>query len=172
MGLGGTSLSEDEKQVDTYEYSGSPVPFATFMVLFILTVMVIISGYFPSLLGLLVMLAGLFFILIPASIAINKQWEEAIILRFGKYTRLVGPGIFFKWPFVERFLRQDKRIQTLDASRQEVMTKDNISLVADAVVFMRVTNTVFSLIQYSEPPIECHFLFANHDARCDRKCRA
>ena len=83
---------------------------------------------------------------LPSTIAINKQWQEAIILRFGKYTRLVGAGIFFKWPFVERFLRQDIRIQTLDVSKQEVITADNISLMADAVVFMKVISTVKSLI--------------------------
>jgi regulator of protease activity HflC (stomatin/prohibitin superfamily) len=54
--------------------------------------------------------------------------------------------MFFKWPLVERFLRQDMRIQTLDVSKQEVMTKDNISLMADAVVFMKVINTAKSLI--------------------------
>jgi regulator of protease activity HflC (stomatin/prohibitin superfamily) len=68
------------------------------------------------------------------------------VLRFGKFIRLVGPGIFFKWPFIEKFLRQDIRIQTLDVSKQEVMTKDNISLMADAVVFMKVINTPKSLM--------------------------
>jgi regulator of protease activity HflC (stomatin/prohibitin superfamily) len=78
--------------------------------------------------------------------SINQQWQEAIVLRFGKFIRLVGPGIFFKWPFIEKFLRQDIRIQTLDVSKQEVMTKDNISLMADAVVFMKVINTPKSLM--------------------------
>ncbi len=84
--------------------------------------------------------------LLPGTIAINQQWQEAIILRFGKFKRLVGPGMFFKWPLVERLLRQDIRIQTLDVMKQEVMTKDNISLMADAVVFMKVTSTPKSLM--------------------------
>ena len=84
--------------------------------------------------------------LLPGTIAINQQWQEAIILRFGKFKRLVGPGMFFKWPLMERFLRQDIRIQTLDVMKQEVMTKDNISLMADAVVFMKITSTPKSLM--------------------------
>ncbi len=67
-------------------------------------------------------------------------------MRFGKFQRLVGSGLFFKWPFAESFLKQDKRIITLDVARQEVMTKDNISVSVDAVVFMKVTNTKDSLV--------------------------
>jgi len=67
-------------------------------------------------------------------------------LRFGKFQRLVGAGFFFKWPFAESFLKQDKRIITLDVSRQEVMTKDNISVSVDAVVFMKVVNTKDSIV--------------------------
>ena len=93
-----------------------------------------------------VFLGVIFLMLLPGTIAINQQWQEAIILRFGKFKRLVGPGMFFKWPLVERFLRQDIRIQTLDVMKQEVMTKDNISLMADAVVFMKVTSTPKSLM--------------------------
>ena len=91
-------------------------------------------------------LGVIFVMLLPGTIAINQQWQEAIILRFGKFKRLVGPGMFFKWPLMERFLRQDIRIQTLDVMKQEVMTKDNISLMADAVVFMKVTSTPKSLM--------------------------
>jgi regulator of protease activity HflC (stomatin/prohibitin superfamily) len=83
---------------------------------------------------------------LPATVAINKEWEEAIVLRFGKFQRLVGPGFFFKWPVAETFLKQDRRIITLDVSRQEVMTKDNISVSIDAVVFMKVINTKDSLV--------------------------
>jgi regulator of protease activity HflC (stomatin/prohibitin superfamily) len=83
---------------------------------------------------------------LPTTFAINKEWEEAIILRFGKFQRLVGPGFFFKWPFAETFLKQDKRIINLDISRQEVMTKDNISVTVDAVVFVKIVNTKDSLV--------------------------
>ena len=92
------------------------------------------------------LLAALSLFPLPTTVAINKEWEEAIILRFGKFQRLVGPGFFFKWPYIETFLKQDKRIITLDISRQEVMTKDNISITVDAVVFVKIVNTKDSLV--------------------------
>jgi len=130
------------------EYSGSPAPFAFFLIMFLLFIVLAAVFAFPDPL-LAVLFGGLafvFVIFLPFTVAINKEWEEAIILRFGKFQRLVGPGFFFKWPFAEVFLKQDKRIITLDVSRQEVMTKDNISVSIDAVVFMKVIDTKDSLV--------------------------
>ncbi len=188
-------LSEDEER-RMYEYKGSPLPFATFLILGLIFVMLAIFGFtvFGLFLGffLTLMLIGFFgvlailcFILVPMTIAINQQWQEAIILRFGKFKRLVGPGMFFKWPGIERFVRQDIRIQTLDVMKQEVMTRDNISLYVDAVVFMKVTNTAKSLIniqrvnmstvQYSQTTmrdvignVELDELLAQRDQIADR----
>jgi regulator of protease activity HflC (stomatin/prohibitin superfamily) len=102
---------------------------------------------YPNATAILFGFIGVVFLFpLPATVAINKEWEEAIILRFGKFQRLVGPGFFFKWPYVETFLKQDKRIINLDISRQEVMTKDNISVTVDAVVFVKIVNTKDSLV--------------------------
>ncbi len=136
------------------EYSGSPAPFALFLGLFLVFLVLAILA-FPYLAAepqeymlsvLFVIIAFVSLMFLPATVAINKEWEEAIVLRFGKFQRLVGPGFFFKWPFAESFLKQDKRIITLDVARQEVMTKDNISVSVDAVVFMKVMNTKDSLV--------------------------
>ncbi len=129
------------------EYAGSPAPFALFLVLFLMfLVLAVLALPYPVLAGLFGLVAIVSLVFLPFSVAINKEWEEAIILRFGKFQRLVGSGFFFKWPFAESFLKQDKRIITLDVSRQEVMTKDNISVSVDAVVFMKVVNTKDSLV--------------------------
>jgi regulator of protease activity HflC (stomatin/prohibitin superfamily) len=128
------------------KYSGSPAPFAFLLALFVVFLALTILSL-PNLVSVLFgVIALISVLLLPASVAINKEWEEAIILRFGKFQRLVGPGFFFKWPFAETFLKQDRRIITLDVSRQEVMTKDNISVSVDAVVFMKVVNTKDSLV--------------------------
>jgi len=128
------------------EYSGSPAPFAFFLALFLVFLALAIFTFprFLSLLWGVIAFVGVAFL--PGTVAINKEWEEAIVLRFGKFQRLVGPGFFFKWPLAESFLKQDRRIVTLDVSRQEVMTKDNISVSIDAVVFMKVVNTKDSLV--------------------------
>ncbi len=136
------------------EYSGSPAPFAFFLVLFLLFLLLAVLT-FPylsikpqdyTLPILFIVIAFISLTFLPATVAINKEWEEAIILRFGRFQRLVGPGFFFKWPFAESFLKQDKRIITLDVARQEVMTNDNISVSIDAVVFMKVVSTKDSLV--------------------------
>ena len=130
----------------TPEYSSSPIPFLSFLIIaFIFLFLTALT--FPDPLALLYGIIGVLFLLpLPTTVAINKEWEEAIILRFGKFQRLVGPGFFFKWPYAETFLKQDKRIINLDISRQEVMTKDNISVTVDAVVFTKIVNTKDSLV--------------------------
>jgi len=129
------------------EYSGSPAPFTVFLALFLVFLaLAILAIPYPVLAALFGIAAFVSVAFLPFTVAINKEWEEAIILRFGKFQRLVGSGFFFKWPFAESFLRQDKRIITLDVSRQEVMTKDNISVSVDAVVFMKIVNTKDSIV--------------------------
>ena len=80
------------------EYSGSPAPFATFLVLGILFVIAAVLVQPNLIYFLFIGIAIVMFILLPATVAINKEWEEAIVLRLGKFQRLVGPGFFFKWP--------------------------------------------------------------------------
>jgi len=128
------------------EYSGSPFPLAFFLailLIFVVLAVFIYPGPASIVFGAIAVLSA---VLLPSTVAINKEWEEAIVLRFGKFQRLVGPGFFFKWPYIEVFLKQDRRIVTLDVARQEVMTKDNISVGIDAVVFVKVVNTKDSII--------------------------
>lgn len=128
------------------EYSRSPAPFVFFVILSLVFVVLTLLTYPNPVAFVCGLLAVVSLFPLPATLAINKEWEEAIILRFGKFQRLVGPGFFFKWPYIETFLKQDKRITTLDISRQDVMTKDNISVTVDAVVFMKIVNTKNSLV--------------------------
>lgn len=128
------------------QYSGSPTPFMFFLILFVIFLVLTIVVFPNPLSALFAVVAFVSLGFLPGCVAINKEWEEAIVLRLGKFERLVGPGFFFKWPLAETFLKQDKRVITLDVSRQEVMTKDNISVSIDAVVFMKIVNTKNSLV--------------------------
>ena len=128
------------------EYSRSPAPFVFFIILSLVFAVLALTNYPAPITIVYAILAAVSLFPLPATVAINQEWEEAIILRFGKFQRLVGPGFFFKWPYIETFLKQDKRIITLDIQRQEVMTKDNISVTVDAVVFVKVVNTKDSLV--------------------------
>ncbi|MBS7646294.1 hypothetical protein KEJ24_00425 [Candidatus Bathyarchaeota archaeon] len=128
------------------EYKRSLTPFVSFLVIAIVTTIIAVLLFSSPAAAVPSLIAVFSWCVLPITIAINKEWEEAVILRFGKFQRLVGPRLFFKWPFVESFLKQDKRIVALDVPRQEVMTKDNISVSVDAVVFAKVVNTKDSLI--------------------------
>jgi len=130
----------------TTEYSRSPAPFMFFIIIALVFIVLALLNYPNPIAILYGLLAAVSLFPLPATVAINKEWEEAIILRFGKFQRLVGPGLFFKWPYIETFLKQDKRIINLDIQRQEVMTKDNISVTVDAVVFVKVVNTKYSIV--------------------------
>ncbi|HWA83332.1 MAG TPA: SPFH domain-containing protein [Fimbriimonadaceae bacterium] len=79
-----------------------------------------------------------FSIAISSAVKIAAQWEKALVFRFGKYVRTSGPGIYFLTPLVEQSKHVDMRIITMDIPRQEAITRDNVPVAIDAVLFMRV----------------------------------
>ena len=82
-----------------------------------------------------------------ATIKIAKEWERGIILRLGKYTGVRGPGLYFIIPFVERSQKVDLRVMTLDIPSQEAITKDNVTVKVNAVVYFRVVKPEDSVIK-------------------------
>jgi regulator of protease activity HflC (stomatin/prohibitin superfamily) len=78
-------------------------------------------------------------IVVSSALKIAAQWERALVFRFGKYVRTAGPGIYFLTPLVEQSKHVDTRIITLDIPRQEAITRDNVPVAIDAVLFMKVT---------------------------------
>lgn len=82
-------------------------------------------------------LVFLLFILV-ASIKIIDQYERGIILTLGSYSRTLSPGLNFVIPIIERIIRVDIRITTVDIPQQEVITKDNVPVGINAVVYFQV----------------------------------
>jgi regulator of protease activity HflC (stomatin/prohibitin superfamily) len=76
--------------------------------------------------------------ILAGSIFIVKQWEKAAVLRLGKIIGTVEPGLHFKVPIIDTVTKVDMRTQTVDLKGQSAITKDNISLGVDAVVFMTI----------------------------------
>ena len=85
--------------------------------------------------GLIVVL--LFF---ATAIKILREWERGVILRLGTFHAVRGPGITFVIPLLERMYRINTRVVTIDVPPQDVITKDNVTLHVNAVVFFRVLN--------------------------------
>lgn len=104
------------------------------------------SGMFY--LGISVLVALL--ILAKMSIRVISEWEEAVILRLGKYQRTVGAGLFLIIPFIETVITRDRRVQTLDIEHQVAITKDNVSVSVDAVAFMQVIDTKASVVNIQD----------------------
>ncbi len=77
-------------------------------------------------------------ILVASSFFIVKQWEKAAVLRFGRIIRIVESGLNFKVPVIDSVRKVDLRTQTVDLMGQSAITKDNISVGIDAVVFMKI----------------------------------
>lgn len=73
-----------------------------------------------------------------SSIYVVNQWEKVAVIRFGKIVKIVQTGLHFKIPFIDSIQRVDLRMQTVDLKGQLAITKDNISVGIDAVVFMKI----------------------------------
>ena len=79
-------------------------------------------------------------IVLSASIKIVQEYERGVIFRLGRLMGARGPGLILLIPFVERMTKVDLRTLTMDVPRQEVITRDNVTVNVNAVVYFRVTD--------------------------------
>jgi regulator of protease activity HflC (stomatin/prohibitin superfamily) len=77
---------------------------------------------------------------------IGAQWEQAVILRFGRFHRVAGPGIFLVFPIADYARFVDTRLLTLEIPHQQVITRDNVPVAVDGVLFFRVVDTQAAVI--------------------------
>jgi regulator of protease activity HflC (stomatin/prohibitin superfamily) len=114
----------------------NPVSVAVLIVL----LAVIIGLFYFEVISMTIMIVGIILsLLISSSIYIADQWEKGVILRFGRYVGLRGPGIFIIIPIVDRvdsFI--DQRVRVTDFSAEETLTKDTVPVNVDAVVYWTV----------------------------------
>jgi regulator of protease activity HflC (stomatin/prohibitin superfamily) len=73
-------------------------------------------------------------IVLPQAIRILREYERGVIFRLGKLLGAKGPGMILLIPVVDRMVKMDLRVVTIDVARQEVMTRDNVPVSVDAVV--------------------------------------
>jgi regulator of protease activity HflC (stomatin/prohibitin superfamily) len=77
---------------------------------------------------------------------IGAQWEQAVILRFGRFHRVAGPGVFLVFPIADYARFVDTRLLTLEIPHQQVITRDNVPVAVDGVLFFRVVDTQAAVI--------------------------
>jgi regulator of protease activity HflC (stomatin/prohibitin superfamily) len=92
-----------------------------------------------QLIGLVIVLA-LLFMLATASIKIVQEYERGVIFRLGRLVGARGPGLFLLIPGAERMRKVDLRIVTLEVPAQEAITRDNVTVKVNAVVYFRVVD--------------------------------
>ena len=90
--------------------------------------------------GLIISIVFIVAIFLISAIRILREYERAVKFRLGRFVGLKGPGLFFIVPGIDRLAKVDLRVITLDVPKQRIVTKDNVSVDVDAVVYVRVFN--------------------------------
>ena len=90
-------------------------------------------------------------IILAAAIRIVNEYERGVVFRLGRYVGVRGPGLIFLIPFIERMVKVDLRVVTMDVPTQECITMDTVTVKVDAVVYFRVMkpeDAVLNVEQY------------------------
>lgn len=98
-------------------------------------------------LQVLVVIVVLMFIVLPAVIKILREYERAVVFFLGRFQAVKGPGIVIIIPFIQTMVKVGLRTITMDVPPQEVITKDNVSVRVNAVVYFRVMDAERAIIQ-------------------------
>jgi regulator of protease activity HflC (stomatin/prohibitin superfamily) len=101
----------------------------------------------PRIISWAVPLVILAIIILPQAIRILREYERGVIFRLGKLLGAKGPGLIFLIPIVDRMVRMDLRVVTIDVPRQEVMTRDNVPVSVDAVLYFRVVDPEAAVVK-------------------------
>jgi len=75
-----------------------------------------------------------------SAIRVIREYERAVVFRLGRLIGAKGPGLFWLWPIIDRMVKMDLRVVTLDVPKQELMTRDNVPMAVDAVIYFRVVS--------------------------------
>src|SRR5262249_47213908 len=94
------------------------------------------------LIPLLIFVVGL----ISSMVRVVREYERGVIFRLGRLIGAKGPGIFFLLPIVDKMVKVDLRVITMDVPRQEMMTRDNVPVTVDAVVYFRVVDPSAAIV--------------------------
>jgi regulator of protease activity HflC (stomatin/prohibitin superfamily) len=86
-------------------------------------------------------------IFLPQAFRILREYQRGVIFRLGKLIGAKGPGLILLIPYVDRMVRMDLRVVTIDVDKQEVMTRDNVPATVDAVVYFRVVDPVAAVVK-------------------------
>ena len=96
---------------------------------------------------LLVVITAAVLALLVKSLRVANQYERSVVFRLGKFNRTAGPGLYFVWPFIEWLTKLDLRTITADVEQQEGITRDNVPIKVDAVIWYRIVDPEPSVME-------------------------
>ena len=101
------------------------------------------SGIGP--LGIIVVVVAV--VVLPQALRILREYERGVVFRLGKLVGAKGPGLIWLFPFIDKMVKMDLRVVTIDVAKQEIMTRDNVPATVDAVVYFRVINPTDAVVK-------------------------
>jgi regulator of protease activity HflC (stomatin/prohibitin superfamily) len=96
----------------------------------------------------------IFIFIVSSAIKILREYERGVIFRLGRIIETKGPGLILLWPVIDKMVRVSLRLVAMDVPPQDVITKDNVSVKVNAVIYFRVVNPTNATIVVE------NFLFA------------
>jgi len=108
------------------------------------------ESYVNSLTVWIVTLLVFLVLIFPQIFKVLREYERAVVFRLGKFQKTKGPGLIFLIPFVDRIVRVDLRVLTINVDKQEVITKDNVTVNVDAITFFRVVDAEAAIIKVEQ----------------------
>ena len=102
----------------------------------------LIMGFSPLIVILIAVV-----VFLASALKIVPEYQRAVIFRLGRVIGAKGPGLFILIPIIDRMVKVDLRTVTLDVPTQDIITKDNVSVSVDAVVYFRVVDPVKAIVE-------------------------
>ena len=85
--------------------------------------------------------------ILPQAVRILREYERGVIFRLGKLQGAKGPGLILLIPMVDKMVKMDLRVVTIDVPKQEIMTRDNVPATVDAVIYFRVVDPSAAVVK-------------------------
>ncbi len=89
--------------------------------------------------------------IMSSTIKILQEFERAVVFRLGRFVGVRGPGIIILIPFIEKMVRVNMRTVVMDVPPQDIITKDNVSVKVNAVVYFRIVSPDKSILEVEDP---------------------
>jgi regulator of protease activity HflC (stomatin/prohibitin superfamily) len=86
-------------------------------------------------------------VLVFSALRVLNEYERGVMFTFGRFTGIKGPGIILVWPIAQQMRKVDLRVIVLNVPKQDVITRDNVSVKVNAVVYFRIIDAGKSIIQ-------------------------